>query len=112
MHSMNWRQRNRNLNRFFFKRTGFFSPKSFSPKSFSPKSFSSRDVPHPPPRDSAQLQAAGDEAANQQGENGETKVQQTQLRARKQDETRRLLLPSDGHLHDRCAAANASTRSG
>ena len=89
MHSMNWHQRNRNVNRFFFKRTGFFSPRHSQPFLSVPahSAHCSRHVPDPPPRGSAQVQGAGDEATNQQGEKRETALQQAKLRAGKKDET-------------------------
>ena len=113
MHSMSWHQRNRNVNRFFFKRTGFFSP----PISFTrdSESFSSRqpsrDVSLSPPASNQELHEAGDVRPSQQSQGGEAKIQQEKLRAGDEDEPKRLLLPSTGDVHGRGTDAPATDRS-
>ena len=102
MHSMSWHQRNRNVNRFFFKRTGFFSPRI---------SFSSQDVSLSPPASNQELHEAGDVRPSQQSQGGEAKIQQAKLRTGHEDEPKRLLLSSTGVVHGRGTDAPATDRS-
>ena len=92
MHSISWRQRNRNLERFFYKRTR----KRFS---FRPHSFSSDHVSVSPRTSDPKLHEAGHGGANSQRAGGEVAIQQAELRSGKEDEAKGLLLSANGTVH-------------
>lgn len=92
MHSISWRQRNRNLERFFYKRTR----KSYF--SFS-NSIHSQDVSVSPRTSDPKLHEASDGGANSQRKGGEVAIQQAELRSGKEDEAKGLLLSANGTVH-------------
>ena len=105
---ISWQQRKRNLERFFHKRTRYFS----SRHSFSfTHSFSSQDVVSPRTSDQ-ELHEASHEDADSHGSSGEVSLQQTQLRSGNEDEAERLLLPANGAVHGRCPDTTPPTRGG
>ena len=85
MHSISWRQRNRNLERFFYKRTRSYF--SFS------NSIHSQDVS--PARSDPEVHEASHGGDDSQRKGGESPLQQAKLRTRKEDEAKRLLLLAD-----------------
>lgn len=113
MHNISWRQRKRNLERFFYKRTILFSS---SPPAHSftrdSESFSPQDVSVPPPTSDQAMHKASDDRADSNRKGREVAIQQAKLRAGKKDEAKRLFLPADGAVHGRCPGTPATVGRG
>ena len=106
MHNISWRQRKRNLERFFYKRTILFSS---SPPAHS---FSPQDVSVPPPTSDQAMHKASADRADSNRKGREVAIQQAKLRAGKKDEAKRLFLPADGAVHGRCPGTPATVGRG